>query len=112
MNEECLKKFEESDPKMCGAVVSVALQKDVADDCTQKFPKKRCEILTCVFESTGVLNDGSLVRDKFLEAYEHGIAAPQYASNKEALISLLPKAFEACEPLGKYDCNEKSSNYY
>lgn len=49
LNEECLKKFEESDPRKCGAVMSAASQKDVADDCTQKFPKRVCDIFSCVF---------------------------------------------------------------
>lgn len=100
VNEECLKKFEENDPNKCGAVVLVDLPKDVEDECTKKFPNKICEIIICGFDSTGALNDGSLVKEKFFEAYEHGIET-NYTSNKDAIKSLLPKAFEACEPLGK-----------
>lgn len=72
---------------------------DVKNDCRKKNRVKGCDALFCGFESAGVLINGSLVKEKFIEAFELGVET-DYPSSKEALNPLLPKAFEACEPLG------------
>lgn len=67
--------------------------------CQQKFSGKNCELLICAFESIEALEDGSVDKEKFLEAYEHFI--DKYDdSNKEILRQLLPKAFDTCQSLG------------
>lgn len=99
MPEECKSKFREHDPAKCGALVLVDFPGDIFNDCVNKFPGKACEALSCGLESTEALSDGVLVKEKFLEAYELGIET-DYASSKEVLIPLLPKAIEACKTLG------------
>lgn len=100
LSEECKKKFNEYDPSKCGALVMVEFPEEISKNCREKFPKKICEIFSCGFESTNALNDGTLAKEQFLAAFELGIASKS-ASNKEILIPLLPKAFEACETLSR-----------
>lgn len=56
-------------------------------------------MFNCKFFLYGGLDDGSIVKEKFLEVYKIGIEI-EFPSYRDIFNELLPKALKSCKTLG------------